>query len=294
MRKDILLPGLAVAGGLLGLGLRRWQWAAGYNPETQLFLHHHPSNFLLPALTAALVLAFLLLLRTASGKSLPGDSAAAFHCPAPGYMTLSAAAAFLFLGAGVLGLLEGMGQLALWRAAPETHLLTYPGALLLCAVLCFAAGPAVLLVAKGGYRGDLSPSCSLLAVFPPLAGLAWLFATHLDHGTDPVLMSYGFFLSAIALLMLAHYDMAAFFHGRPHPRRTVFCALLGTSLGLFSLGDGLTPFQLTLTAGFILSALAGAYALLRNSFGPPWPKRQSGQRSSSEPQSPEHPGDQTA
>ncbi len=270
MRNNILLPGLAVAGGALGFGLRLWQRAGSYNPDTQLFAHGHPSVFLLSILVAALILVFLLVLRPARG---PEDPLSAFRCPSPLYMTGMTASALLFLGGGVLGMLEGMDRLALWRASPETNLLTYPIALMLCALLSFAAGPATLTVGKGAYRGEFTPACSLLVLFPPLSALAWLFATHLAHGTDPILMDYGFSLAAIAALLLAQYYTAAFFHDRPHPRAAAFWGLLGVVLALTSLADGLSPFQTILTAAFALSALSGTWVLLRNLFGPPWPKR---------------------
>lgn len=270
MRKDIFLPGLAIVGGLLGLGLRLWQWSTGYNPETQLFVHGHPAVFLLMILLTTLVFVFLFLLRDSQA---PKDPLSVFRCPSSGYMAGMAASAMLFLGAGVLGLIEGMEQLSLWRSDPTSHLLTYPVSLILCALLAFVAGPATLLAGKGAYRGNPPPICSLLIVFPPLSALAWLFATHLAHGTDPILMGYGFLLAAVALLMLSHYDIAAFFHCRPHPRRTAFCALLGTTLGITSLADSLTPFQMALTAAFVLSAISSTYAMLHNIFGPAHPKR---------------------
>lgn len=270
MRKDILLPGLALAGGVLGFGLRRWQLASAYDPDTQLFLHGAPATWALMALVLAAALALLVLGR---GGKLPKDFLPACQCPSAGHMAVTAAAAFLFLGAGVFGLLEGMDQLALWRSAPGTYLLTYPAALLLCACLSFPAGAAVLLLGRASYRGDAAGSCSLLSIFPAAAGLVWLFASHLNHGTDPVLMGYGFSLAAAALLMLAHYDLSALFFERPHPRRAVFCALMGVLLALVSLADVPSRFNALLTAAFALSALAWSRALLRNSFGPPWPKR---------------------
>lgn len=270
MRNNSLLSGLAVVGGCLGFGLRLWQWTASYDPDTQLFTHGHPSIFLLTILMAALILVFLLILRPVHG---PGDPLSAFHCPSTLYMTGMTASALLFLGAGVLGILEGMDQLALWRANPETNLLTYPIALLLCALFSFVAGPAALMVGKGAYRGSFAPVCSLLAVFPPLSALAWLFATHLAHGTDPIFMDYVFSLAAIAALLLAQYYTAAFFHDRPHPRAAAFWSLLGVVLALISLADGLSLFQMALTVAFTLSSLSGVWALLRTLFGPPWPKR---------------------
>lgn len=270
MRKDVLLPGLAVAGGALGFGLRLLQWTTAYDPETQLFAPGAPVTWALLFLSGALILAFFLLSRDMKRST---DIQSPFRCPSIGYMTMMAASAMLLLGGGVLGLLDGMAQLQLWRIDPETHLLTYPAALILCALLCFLAGPATLMLGKGAYRGALAPVSSLLVVFPPMAALAWLFATHLAHGTDPVLMDYGFTLAAVALLMLAHYYTAAFFHNRPHPRRTAFCALMGVFLGLTSLADRPSPFYAALTAAFLLSALANVWVLLRSSYGPPWPKR---------------------
>lgn len=271
MRKDILLPALAVGGGVLGSGLRLLQWATVYDPDTQLFTAGSPVTFGLIALTAVLALTFLVLSQqvTAPQEGYP----TAFRCPSTAYMALMAASALLMLAGGVLGLLEGMEQLALWRAYPETHLVTYPGALILCALLALVSGPATLILGRGAYRGNLPASGSLLVLFPPMSALAWLFATHLAHGTDPVLMGYGFSLAAVALLMVAHYDTAALFHGQPHPRRGAFCALMGVSIGLMSMGDHLSPFYAVLTTAFVLSGLASLYILLRSSFGPPWPKR---------------------
>ena len=270
MRKDILLPGLAVGGGAACLALRQWQLSSAYDAETQLFSHGAPATYALLLLAAALIAALAVLI----GKGgHPSDFLAAFRCPAPLYMAGMAAAAFLFFGAGVLGLLYGLDELTLWRVDPKGHLLTYPAALLLCALLCFPSGLGCLQVGKGAYRGHPASSCSLMVLFPACAGLVWLFATHLNHSTDPILMGYGFSLAAAALLMLAHYEAAAFFHGRPHPRRALFFALAGTMLGLTSLLDGLPPFFAVLTAAFLLSALSGACALARNLFGPPWPRR---------------------
>ena len=269
MRKDILLPGLALVGGVFGFGLRRWQLTAGYDPQTFLFVPDHPALLALLLLTAGVLLAILLLIRPVSG---PTDFLSAFRCPHSLYMPGMAASGLLLLLAGVLGLLEGMDQLSLWRSLPEAHTLSYPIALLLCALLCLISGPALLLLGREAYRGTPAENSSVLAILPPAAALTWLFAFHLDHGTDPVLLSYGFSLAAAIFLMLTQYEQAAFFHGRPHPRRTLFFALAGVYFGLISLADLPTPFLAALTVAFVCSALSGSWALLRNTFGPPWPE----------------------
>jgi len=270
MRKDILLPSLALAGGAAGFGLRLLQMSRVYDPETQLFRPGSPLTFALLGLVLLLALLFLL-----PGKALrsPDDFLPAFRAPTPFHMTIMAASAFLFFGAGVLGLLEGLEKLSLWRLSPESFLVTYPISLLLGAALCFPAGLATLILGRTAYREELSPASSLLASFPGFAGLVWLFATHLSHGTDPVLMRYGFGLSAAALFTLAHYDMAGFFFGHCHPRRMTFCSLTGIVLGLISLADHPSRAAALLTAAFLLSSLAMSMAVLRNQMGPPWPQR---------------------
>jgi hypothetical protein len=277
MRKDIVLPGLAVAGGAAGLALRLWQWRTAYDPETQLFLHGALSTRLLLGVTAAVAL--LLILLSQGGKS-PEDFLPAFACPSPAYMTVMAAAAFLFLGSGVLGLIQGMERLEQWRLMPEGEPLTYPGAAILSAVLCLLAGLSVLLLGQGSYRGKLTARCSSLAPLPACAGLAWVFSDHLSHGTDPLLMRYGFSLAAAALLTLAHYYAAGYCFGRKRLRRMVVCAMLGTMLGIISLADGLSRLTALRTLAFALSATAQAAVLLHNTFAP-----------APEAQTPERPSD---
>ena len=53
MGKNVYLPGLALLGGILGLGLRLWQRRVSFDPETLLFLSGCPAPTLLVALTAA-------------------------------------------------------------------------------------------------------------------------------------------------------------------------------------------------------------------------------------------------
>ena len=55
MRKNIILPALAVAGGAAGFLLRRWQLASAYQPETGLFVPGAPATWALLGLTALLV-----------------------------------------------------------------------------------------------------------------------------------------------------------------------------------------------------------------------------------------------
>lgn len=270
MRKDIALPALAAVGGVAGFLLRRWQLASAYVPETGLFVHGAPATCALLGLMGLLILAFALLVQ--GDREGPEDFLPAFGCPEAGQMTVMAAAGLLMMLSGALGLKDGLAQLQLWRAAPELYPMASPGSQLLASALCLPAGLGVLLMGRAAYRNELDAAACRLAPFPALAGLVWLFATHLKHGVEPVLMKYGLGLLAVLLLTLAHYCAAAFLYERPRRRRTAFLALTGSAAGVISLADRPDLFTAAATLAFSLSALALGRALLRNTFGPPWPE----------------------
>ena len=272
MRRDVILPVLALGGGIAGFLLRLRQWTGGYDEAAQLF--SRASLYHLPALLVLLALVMTIFLQ---GGETPEDFIPAYRCPATGYMVLKAAGGLLLMGAGLLELLDGMEELALWRADPLGGLASYPISLLACGGLCLLAGPCILVIARGAWRGEPSSACSLLAVVPPTAALVWMFSIHLAHSTDPVFTGYGCALAAAVLLMLSHYYAAAYFHGRHRPRRAALCALMGVALGITTLADFLAGqggvAQAAMAAALSLSALADGFALLRSTFGPPWPRR---------------------
>ena len=267
MRKDIALPALAVAGGAAGFFLRRWQLAAAYDPGTGLFVHGAPTTFALLTLFALLALVFLLsVLKKREGID---DFLPAFGNPSVGQMTAFTAAGILVFAAGGLGMREGFRGLQLWQADPSMYQLSIPASRLLAGALCILAGFGVLYMGRMAYRWEMNGVFCALAPFPALAGLVWLFSTHLEHGTEPVLMKYGFQLFAALALTMAHYYAAGFLYGRPRPRRTLFFALMGAALGIISLADGPGLFTAAADLAFSLSALGFAHALL----GGPWPER---------------------
>lgn len=267
MRKDVVLPSLALAGGVAGFLLRRWQLASAYVPETGLFTPGAPATYALLGLTALLGLAFLLLLR--EKKEGPDGFLPAFGSPDVGQMTVLAAAGLLMMAAGLIGLFNGLRDIQLWQLDPEEYQLSALAAKLLAAALCLPAGNGVLLMGRAAYRGELDNLACRLAPFPALAGLVWVFSAQLNYSTEPVLMKYAFSLFAALLLTLAHYYFAGFLYGRPRPRLAVLCALMGIVVGITSLAGGPDLFTAAATAAFSLSALGFSRALL----GGPWPER---------------------
>ncbi|MCI9156930.1 MAG: LPXTG cell wall anchor domain-containing protein [Lawsonibacter sp.] len=274
MRKDIFLPALAVAGGVAGLILRRWQLASAYRPETGLFTPGAPATYALLGLTALLAALFLILLR----KKREGldDFLPAFGSPSVGQMGVLAAGGLLMCSAAATGMADGFRALRQWQDNPGMYQISGPGSQLLTGALCVLAGAGVLYMGQMAYRGKINDRVCILVPFPALAALVWLFATHLKHGTEPVLMKYAPTLFAVLLFTLAHYYVAGFFFGKPRPRRAAFCALMGASIGIASLADGYGQrdvFTIAATIAFSLSCLGFAHGLLGSTFGPPRPKR---------------------
>ena len=258
MRNNIILPAAALVAGVAGFVLRLRQWSSCYDPIEERFVSGSAIAMGLVLILAVFAAMFLI----AAFKCTPKKKPMPLTCSDPLYMMLMAAGGFLFFGAGALGLLEGMQLMQLWRSGLITVAASYPAALLLCGGLSLVAGICVLVVGKYAYRPVEGKSASLPAVLPPFALLVWLFATHQAHATDPIFMGYGVYLSAAALLTLAHYDAAGFYHGQHHKRRFLFCTLMGTTLAVASFGDGLSYFQMAMAAACILTALGHAYALL--------------------------------
>ena len=248
---------MALCGGAAGFCLRKWQWLSAYDRKTELFMDGAIATYALLGLLAVLAVSFLLAVGRTNREKITLPPA----CPDPIYMCLMVAGAFLFMVAGVFGLLEGMELMEEYRAG-VAMMASYPAALLLCGGLCLVSGVCTLMVGKAAYRPGTTPGAGLCAAIPPFAMLAWLFATHQEHATDPVLMRYGIYLAAAALLMLAHYDVAAFYQNHRHSRRFLFCALMGTVLALTAMADGLTVFQMAMAAACALSGLGQCYALL--------------------------------
>jgi hypothetical protein len=267
MRKDLLLPGVAVAGGALGLAVRIWQLRSAYNQTTQLFRHGAPATIVLLALTLVLAAAVIGLCQ---GGSRPTSFLSAYRCPDSVYLTATAVSAFLFVGAGVLGLMEGMDLMSQIRLDPNAAPMGYPIVVVVCALLCFPTGLTSLWMGQDTYRGHVQERTERLSSAPAFAGIAWVFVVHLNHGTDPVLMRYGFALAAAMLLTLTHYFRAGMLFDHPHPHLTAQCGLLGFSLGVISLANSSSWFNTVVTLAFAVSALTQVYPLLRSMFGPPW------------------------
>ena len=266
MRRDILLPLLAVAGGGAGFALRYWQRLAYFDGETMLFVSGAPAMLAVMLVLAALALDIGLL---CWGGQRPLDYQNAFLCPGTGYMLLMAAGSFLMLGAGGLGILQTLEQLRLWRAG----LVPFPIMTAMTSVLCIPGAAASMVLGQGNYRGILPKPAPLLATIPAYALLPWLVAVYQDNSRQPDLASFALFLLGVVCAEVGFYAAAAFAFDRPRPWICAFFSLVGAMLLLTSLADRPGRFYAAMSLAVVLLLLGQSCALLRSCFGPPWPKR---------------------
>ena len=262
MRKDVVLPALALAGGGAGAVLRYWQIHTSMVHETMLFRADTPATVALLALLAVLGVLFFVLIR--GGRELENylDS---FFCPSAGYMVLMAAGGFLMLASGGLGFLKGMEQLRAWQAGWVMNL---PVMLLLTAVLSVVGGMGVLLLGKGNYRGNLIASYPVLTALPAYAALPWVVWLYQENSRQPQLLFYVFTLLAAMSAVLGLYYGACFAFRAPSPKRCLFFSLMGIVLLLTALADRPGLFQIAMSGALVLLLLAQSYALLQACFGP--------------------------
>lgn len=267
MRKDFLLPALAVAGGGAGFLVRIWQMNTAFDEQAQLFQSGSPATMALLALLGLLAVLFAVLLR---GGTQPEDYDRAFYCPSPGYMTLMAAGGFLLLAAAAFGLLEAREQMALWRAGYAI----FPVMMAVSVLLCLPGGAAALALGKGNYRGTRDKVRPLLATLPAYAVLPWVVSLYQNNSRQPALMLFVFQLLAMVCAELGFYGAASFAFGRPRGKMCLFFSLMGVVLLLLTLADRPGHFYAVMSLGCVLLLLAQSFALLRSFFGPKWPERE--------------------
>ena len=263
MRKDILLPAAALAGGAAGFLLRLWQWSSAYDPASELFDSGAPASLALMALFLA---AGVLALALSWGGRTPERPEEAFFCPQTGYMTLMTAGGMCFLLAAAAGMPELLQKYLAWKSSPEYNLL--PAAFLLSVACCLLGAVGALAAGRNNYRGFSGLKARVPASLPAWAALPWLMAYYQDASRDPVLIRVSVPLLAAVFLLLALYQQTAFFYRRPHPVRFSFFAVMGIVFGMASLADRQSFFRTISTIAFLLCALGGLIALSRRRFAP--------------------------
>lgn len=255
MRKEILVPAVAVVGGGVGFVLRRWGLNVGFEADTGLPIPGAPSNLALIALSVAMAVVLVLLCQ---GKK-PAFSGYQQAFQAKGNTLYTAAgtlSAFLLL----LGGAWMASQTLLGGELVFTRLLT--GVLALVAGLCVAA------TVRDNYRGAGTGKYSFRLLMPAYAFCVWLIAAYQVRAGDPVRLDYVYELFAIIAGLLGLYGAASFSFERGHTTLTCLFSLLGVYFSLVTLADSHQPADLLLYAFTIVYLLTNTATLLHNAARP--------------------------
>ena len=269
MRKEIVLPSLAVGGGIVGLLLRRWELATAFEADTGLVTPNMPSTWALILWSAVLAVVFLLLCR---GKHRPfhGGYDAAFAARGNTvYVTAMVLSGFLLLASAVLNYMgipaayqEAVAAARAGNAQGTPLFNVLPRAMLglLSAISFFC----VLSTGRNNYRGEGKGKFSFPLLAPAYMGCIWLIAAYQVRAGDPVRQDYIYELFAIIASLLGLYFTAGFSFERAKVFRSSLFSLLGVYFSLVTLADG-HELYITLLYGFcILNLTANVTALLAN------------------------------
>ena len=234
----VILPILlALAGGVGGFFLRRWELATIFDSNGLATLWSTPS-LLLIALSVVLAIGFILLVRKPA--YLPADYNQGFSAQNNWlYLMAMAFAACAMLMAGILGL--------------RSHMLFAPGQLLttLTDLFCLLSFFCVLSAALDNFRGS-TQRFDLLLLAPGYTFCLWLVCSYQEQAADPVVLDYVYQILAIICSLIGMYFSAGYSFGRPKFRRCAVFNLLGIFFTLVTLAE---PHSMTDRLMFLFALL---------------------------------------
>jgi len=262
MVKKLIPPLLAVAGGVVGFGLRKWELAAAFDPETGLArLGTVPTLLLILLSVGMLALLAALAAPQVKGDLRSGDELLA----APDntlYMGSVVVISFLFAAAGVWNLLE------LWKAYEDTVSMggSYFSLLPRLGMVVLSVMAAVGLLKQGreNYHGSNARHFSHIPLLPAYLCCLWLIVTYQARCGDPVILDYVWEMFAVVTGVLGTFYVAGMSFDRPKPCRAVVSALMCVYFSLMTLADDHTGPYLLLFAAIALYCLTAAVLLLFN------------------------------
>ena len=264
MKKHLLLPLLAVIGGICGAALRFLQNRSGFESATGLPIPGNPYAFLLPGLllltTALAVLLCMRLPRSyRSSDSLFADY---FSTRSTAAVTILVAGMFLWCLSGAAGVIGGGAQYTVTAdglyypvsaAVQKTELLL--AVALIASALCIFPAAAVRRFKTLSYTGNL-------LLVPVVCLILRLTLSFREMSINASQQSYYVELLAMVLLALSLFRLSSFAFQDGNTRRFALYSVMSTVLCITALADAATLGDrlfygggACLTAGFLLFRL---------------------------------------
>ena len=258
MRKEILVPAVAVIGGGVGFALRWWELNTGFEPDTGLPIAEAPATYT-PIAFSVVMVVVLALLCLGCKRAFSGYGQAFQAQGNTLYATAGVISGFLLLGAGALMAAEP----AMGGELVYTRLIT--------AALALVAGICVVLTVRDNFRGLADGKYSFKLLMPAYAFCVWLIAAYQVRAGDPVRLDYVYELFAIITGLLGLYGAASFSFERGRSFLTALFSLLGVYFSLVTLADSHQLADMLLYAFTIVYLLTNAITLLHNAARPELP-----------------------
>ena len=256
MRKEILLPAVAVAGGAVGFALRHWELTTAFEADTGLPIAGAPATYALIAFSVVMVALLVVLSLTAKYPKFQGYNQAFSAKNNILYATVGVLSGFLLIGAGGLMVYEFM---------QGTNLLYTR---IIVAAMAVASGLCVMTTVQSNFKGQGGGKYSVPLLIPAFAFCVWLIAAYQVRAGDPVQLDYVYELFAIITSLLALYFMAGFSFEKAKCGPMVFFSLLGIYFSMTTLADRHDWGTLALYAFSILYLLISSALLLYNAARP--------------------------
>lgn len=252
MKKQLLLPLAALAGGSAALVLRLLQNQTGFEAATGLPV---PGN--LPGTALAVLLAVLAAVLSVLARRLPQKKTNPafpddFRTESAGLLALPVAGLLMTALSGALDILAALGLTGSAAVLPEpggsvisfgflfsgaavsprAQLLT--GALSLLTALCLFPAVAACRRRPGMEPRTAEPA---LLLAPPVCVVVRLVMVYRADSVNPALQTYYVELLALVFMTLAFYLLSSFAYRDARPRRFALCAAAAVVLCLTSLAD---------------------------------------------------------
>ena len=267
MKKQLLLPLAAAAGGAVALVLRLLQNKTGFEPATGLPIPGNAPGVALAVFLAVLAAVLYLLARllpaeTEEGPFFPEDfrtaNAGLVVLPVMGIVLMAVSGALdIAAGAALLNSLEAVGgpdgPTVIWSTwGPASGLTFTPkarvlaGALVLTSAVSLFPAAACCRCRPGVRPRTASPALLLVS---PVCMVARLVLAYRVDSVNPALQAYYVEILALAFMTLAFYRLSSFAYHAPKPRRFALYAGAAAALCLTALADGESLSALLLYAG---------------------------------------------
>ena len=251
MRKEIILPAVAVVCGGAGYALRRWELATAFEAGTGLPISGAPATLALAGFSAAAAVLLALLCR--GNYPVMSGYGPAFRAKGNTlYAVMGVIAAFLLLAGG--------GLMLAGPALGEELVFTR----LIAGAMALAAGVCVAVTVRDNYRGAEVQKYSFRLLIPAYAFCVWLIAAYQVRAGDPVRLDYVYELFGIIASLLGLYCTASFSFERGRVFPTCLFSLLGVYFSLVTLADAHDLATVLLYAFSIVYLLTSTVTLLFN------------------------------